>query len=106
MTLFFHGYIFKSLSITPEETGCSRILCDKKIVLYDQVCCWYSYEYRGKKFIVDNALNIENPSLQEDMHVPNYSSAKSSLLCQTSVFISQVQYTLLELTDTVFNKMM
>ena len=53
--------------------------------------------------IVDHTLNITHISLNEHMHISNFSSVKFSLLYQTAVFSTQVRQISLDLTDAYFD---
>ena len=70
---------------------------------FNQGCTCYSYDSRRTNAVIDHTLNIEHHSLEEPMHITNYSSAKFSLLYQTAVFSSQIRSTALDLTDEYFD---
>ena len=95
------------MNITAEESGCAGLFCDKQRILevrrYNQGCCCYSFDSRRANMIIDHTLNIRHHSLQEIMHVPNYSSVKFSLHYQSAVFSTQVRQTSLDLTESYFN---
>ena len=107
MAFCLNGCMIESLAITPEETGCAGRFCDKQriveVMQYNQGCACYSYDSRRTNAVIDHTLNIEHHSLEEKMHVANYSSAKFSLLYQTAVFSSQIRSTALDLTDEYFD---
>jgi len=97
----------ESLSIEPIETGCAGRFCNKQRVLevlsYNEGCGCYSYDARRTNMVINHVLNINHHSLQETIHVSNYSSSMFSLLYQTAVFSSQIRASALDVTDEFFN---
>ena len=81
--------------------------CDKQRILevrrYNQGRCCYSFDSRRANMIIDHTLNIRHHSLQEIMHVPNYSSVKFSLHYQSAVYSTRIHQTSLDLTESDFN---
>ena len=106
MAFCLNGCRIESQAITPEETGCAGRFCDKQriveVMQFNQGCACYSYDSRRTNAVIDHTLNIKHHSLEETIHVANYSSAKFSLLYQTAVFSSQIRSTALDLTDEYF----
>ena len=83
------------LSITPEQTSCGGLFCDKQRVMEikerKQACGCYSMLARRSNLALDYALTLTKKELLWEFTVENFSSNKFSLLFQNKLFPYSLQ---------------
>ena len=94
------------LSVTPEQTQCGGLFCDKQRVMEikdrKQACGCYSMLARRSNLALDYALSLTHRESNWEFTVENYSSNKFSLLFQNKLFPYSLLLANFQMSDPYF----